>query len=127
MLPAKDVGGTGAGWDMARGPGRFHRAAFALGVAGVLALAGGLRLAALGAEFWFDEVWSWELARSAGPAWRAFFGLRHDNNHPLNTLFLSCCPEGLPWAWYRAHSLAAGVLSVGLAVLVARAWGRAEA
>ena len=93
---------------MARGPGRFHRAAFALGVAGVLALAGGLRLAALGAEFWFDEVWSWELARSAGPAWRAFFGLRHDNNHPLNTLFLSCCPEGLPWAWYRAHSLAAG-------------------
>ncbi len=92
-----------------------------------LALALGLRVAALSAEFWFDEIWSWELARAAASAWSIFFTLHHDNNHKLNTLYLFCCPDGAPWAWYRAHSVVAGVAAVALAAWIARRWGRVEA
>jgi hypothetical protein len=103
------------------------RRAFALSLFGALALAAGLRLAALPAELWFDEVWSWELARAARSPWDVLVGLHHDNNHKLNTLYLHFCPDGLPWGWYRAHSFVAGLAGVALAAWAARRWGRAEA
>src|SRR5262249_60903905 len=79
----------------------------ALLLGGILLLAAGLRAAALPAEPWFDEVWSWELARDVKTPWGVVF-IRHDNSHPLNTLYLRACPSGLPWACYRLHSLLAG-------------------
>jgi hypothetical protein len=103
------------------------RRTFAALLAAALAAAAGLRLAAASAEFWFDEVWSWQLARGAGSAWDVLAGLRHDNNHQLNTLYLYFCPDGLPWPCYRAHALLAGVLAVALAACAAAWRGRADA
>src|SRR6516162_379999 len=78
---------------------------------GLLALAALLRLGALRAEFWFDEIWSWEFARGAGSGWEIFAGAHHhhDNNHKLNTLFLWLCPDGMAWWGYRLHSFVAGL------------------
>jgi hypothetical protein len=96
---------------------------------GLLALAALLRLGALRAEFWFDEIWSWEFARAAGSPWELVAGAHHhhDNNHKLNTLYLWLCPDGVAWWCYRLHSFAAGLVSVVLAVLIARRRGQAEA
>src|SRR6516165_5344836 len=54
------------------------------------------RLAAMQTEFWFDETWSWEFARTAASPLQVFVGAdqHHDNNHKLNTLYLWFCPEG---------------------------------
>jgi hypothetical protein len=97
--------------------------------AGVLVLAAVPRAAALSAEFWLDEIWSWEFARAAASPWQvvAGDGFHHDNNHKLNTLFLHLMPGRLPWAWYRLHALAAGLAAVALAWRVASDRGRAEA
>ena len=46
-----------------------------------------LRLLLGRGELWLDEIWSADFARGLdGPL--AAFTLRHDNNHPLNTLML---------------------------------------
>jgi hypothetical protein len=92
-----------------------------------LALAVGLRLAALSGEFWFDEIWSWEFARDAGSPWAILFELRHDNSHKLNTLYLYYCPDNVPLIWYRLHALLAGIAAVALAALAAWRWGAREA
>jgi hypothetical protein len=98
----------------------------------VLALLAGavlLRLAVLGGELWFDEVWSWEFARRADSPVQVFVGPEHhhDNNHKLNTLYLYLLPDGLPFWTYRLHSLAAGLALVLTGVWIARRRGRAEA
>lgn len=103
--------------------------AFAALLLAILALAALLRLGALRAEFWFDEIWSWEFARSAESPWQIFVGEHHhhDNNHKLNTLFLWLYPQDVGWWWYRLHSLVAGMAAVALAALIARRRGRVEA
>jgi len=96
---------------------------------GVLVLAALLRLGAMRAEFWFDEIWSCEVGRAAASPWQVFAGAHHhhDNNHKLNTLLLSLYPEGAGWWWYRVHSFVAGLAALLLAALVANRRGRAEA
>ncbi len=97
--------------------------------AGCVGAGGAAPPGALRAEFWFDEIWSWEFARAAGSPWEIVAGPRHhhDNNHKLNTLYLWFCPDGVAWWRYRLHSFVAGLAAVGLAVLIARRRGRAEA
>src|SRR5690348_2096975 len=75
-----------------------------------LLLAMALRLGAMDAEFWFDEIWSWEFARAAASPWQVFAGANqhHDNNHKLNTLYLWFCPATSGWWVYRLHSFLAG-------------------
>jgi hypothetical protein len=90
-------------------------------------LGGFLRLACLGAEFWLDEIWSYELAHAAGSPFGILFATRHDNNHHLNTLWLSFWPAGLWWGWYRLHAVLAGLASIMLAARVLRRAGRIEA
>jgi hypothetical protein len=86
-----------------------------------------LRLACLSAEFWLDEIWSWDLSRQAGSLAGVFFRLHHDNNHHLNTLWLLLCPAGAPWQVYRLHSLIAGLLAIIVAAKIAHRWGKADA
>ncbi len=102
---------------------------FAVLLVSITALAVLLRLGALRSEFWFDEIWSWEFARAAASPWQVFAGEHHhhDNNHKLNTLFLSLYPVGVGWWCYRLHSFAAGLVAVVLAMRTARRRGRAEA
>jgi hypothetical protein len=56
-------------------------------VAAVVAIAAALRLLAARGDLWFDEIWSLHLlARLRSPF--EILTFRHDNNHPLNSLFL---------------------------------------
>jgi hypothetical protein len=77
---------------------------------------------------WFDEVWSWEFARSAQTPAQLFFGAQHhhDNNHKLNTLYLYFVPDGEPFWAYRLHSLAAGLAAVLLAYRAAVRRGKLD-
>ena len=95
-----------------------QRGAAALLVAIVL-LAAVLRLLALSSELWFDELWSLEFARNAHSPLEIWTGAghHHDNNHKLNTLFLYYVPDAAPFAVYRLHSYAAGLLAVVLAAM----------
>ena len=86
-----------------------------------LVLAGfAVRIASAQAEFWLDEIWSWEFSRMAASPWEIFFTLRHDNNHVLNTLMLALWPPNMSWSLYRMHSVIAG----SLAILAAWSFGR---
>ncbi|MFO0846199.1 MAG: glycosyltransferase family 39 protein [Gemmataceae bacterium] len=91
-----------------------------------LALGAVLRLSAQRGEFWLDEVLSYNLAREAGSP-VGVFAVKHDNNHHLNTAWLTLWPEAAPWWLYRLLSVAAGLAAIVVAALVARRWGEAEA
>ena len=88
----------------------------------VVAGAAALRLAAAANDLWFDEVWSlWLIARETHAPWDLVRGgMRHDNNHLLNSLYLFWLPPHLPPVAYRLASVAAGTASVGVAWLFGR-------
>jgi hypothetical protein len=96
----------------------------------VVALAGALaRLAAAGGDLWLDEIWSIELARSAGGPLAVLTALHHDNNHHLNTLYLLLVGPSASPVVQRGLALASGVLLVALLAVraVRRASGEAAA
>jgi len=79
-----------------------------------------LRLRALATEFWLDEIWSLRIAQEARSWTDIFTRLAHDNNHPLNTLFLYVLGEQPNWIWYRALSFIAGLALIALMIRAAR-------
>jgi len=91
----------------------------------VLAVGAALRLACMGAEFWLDEIWSWELAHDA-PSFLGVFAIRHDNSHALNSLWLRLWPATAPLIVLRLPALIAGLGAIVLAAVVARRRGTAE-
>jgi hypothetical protein len=94
-------------------------------VAAILALAAAIRIASSRNELWLDEVWSLEMARQVASPVEIFTVAKHDNNHFLNTLWLYAVRGHDAPVVLRAHSIVAGVLTVLVAWLVARRWGRA--
>ena len=61
---------------------------------------------------WFDEILSFQWAKSAKNPWQLLEIYRHDNNHPLNSLWLMILGENRPpWA-YRALSIVSGIASL---------------
>lgn len=50
----------------------------------------GLTLRILGArgDLWLDEIWTLKLLEHVGSPGEIFWNLAHDNNHPLNSLYL---------------------------------------
>ena len=98
---------------------RKTRIAFLLAV---FAGAAVLRLAAAANDLWFDEIWSlWLIAREAQAPWDLFRGgMRHDNNHLLNSLYLYWLPPHLSPLAYRLASVVAGTAAVGMAWLLGR-------
>ncbi|HVW22766.1 MAG TPA: hypothetical protein VHC86_16245 [Opitutaceae bacterium] len=79
-----------------------------------------LRLACARGDLWLDEIWSLRLVAQVRHPWQILTSIRHDNNHPLNSLFLYLVGPGAPpWA-YRLLSCAAGSASVWLAADVGR-------
>jgi uncharacterized membrane protein len=92
----------------------------------VLAFGAVLRLACMGAEFWLDEIWSWELAHGAR-SFLGVFAIRHDNSHPLNSLWLRLWPATAPLIVLRLPALVAGLGAIVLAAVVARRRGTVEA
>jgi hypothetical protein len=105
----RDAAGTAAG----------SRAA-TLAAAAILAVAAVARVVAARGELWFDEIWSWAISLEAESALSIFTGLRHDNNHLLNTWILYVLGPDRPDLVYRLPAVAAGVGAVALAGLAAR-------
>jgi hypothetical protein len=102
--------------------GRFTAAARPIAV---LLIAGAvLRLWAASGELWLDEIWSLSFARQMTSPWQVVTAIHHDNNHPLNTLwlFLTVKIAGAHAAalLFRLLSLATGVATMGLLVWTER-------
>ncbi len=75
-----------------------------------------LRLLLGRGELWLDEIWSADFARGLdGPL--AAFTLRHDNNHPLNTLMLRLLGPQEQALVQRALPILAGSAAVLLGAL----------
>ncbi|MEG3619736.1 hypothetical protein V5T82_14820 [Magnetovibrio sp. PR-2] len=71
-----------------------------------------LRLQSAGGDLWQDEIWSLNLAATMSAWHEAFWAVIHDNNHPLNTLYLYLAgPDREPWQ-YRLLSVVGGTLSI---------------
>ncbi len=103
---------------------------FWLVAAGLTGIGIALRVAMGFESFWLDEVWSLAIAQRAGSALDVVTRLQHDNNHPLNTLYLRAVADVVGsghWISFRIPSLVAGVLSLGLVAAIAWRWGRLEA
>ena len=97
---------------------RPERVAIALAV---LVTAGfAVRLWCAGGPLWLDEIWSIENLAPLTHWWRVFWGISHDNNHFLNSL----------WLWFatgpaaderllRAPSIAMGTLTIAMMARIA--------
>lgn len=64
--------------------------------------------------FWFDEIWSWQIARYVRWPWQIITEplAQSDNNHPLNTLWLYLLGDTSQWWLYRLLSLFTGCAMV---------------
>ncbi|MFO0918305.1 MAG: glycosyltransferase family 39 protein [Planctomycetaceae bacterium] len=94
----------------------------------IIGLFGLLMMVAARGDLWFDEILSVKFAHLARNPMDVLLAIPHDNNHPLNTLFLYYVPDGSPFPVYRLLSVAAGILSLVLAARFARReWGEPEA
>ena len=78
-----------------------------------------VRLAGMFGDLWLDEIWSVRMVEQIKSPWEILTVLRHDNNHPLNSLWLYLLgPGAADWS-YRLLSWLAGSASVGLAGAIA--------
>ncbi len=79
-----------------------------------------VRLGGMFNDLWLDELWSLKLVEAIKSPVEIFTKLQHDNNHPLNSLYLYLVgPAGAGWS-YRLLSWLAGSATVWLAALIAR-------
>jgi hypothetical protein len=97
-------------------PQRQYRTALIILVGAFAAV----RLACLFNDLWLDEIWSlWMVGQIHSP-WEIITRLRHDNNHPLNSLFLYLLtPAKAEWT-YRLLSWFTGSATVALAAAIGR-------
>jgi 4-amino-4-deoxy-L-arabinose transferase-like glycosyltransferase len=92
-----------------------------------LLLAFATMLAAASGDLWLDEIWSVRMSRTLHSAMDVFTR-RHDNNHPLNTLYLYLLGEPRLQLQYRLASVFGGLGCIGLVAYSAwRRWGPREA
>ncbi len=87
-----------------------------------------LIIAAARGDLWLDEVWSISFARDAQSVADIFVRFQHDNNHPLNTLYLYFLGEQKAFIAYRLLAVLSGIGSLFLIGYIARKeWGYPEA
>jgi len=80
---------------------------------------GAVRFACLFNDLWLDEIWSLRLVQQLHSPAEILTRLWHDNNHPLNSLWLYLVmPAKADWI-YRLLSWFTGTATVGLAGLIA--------
>lgn len=90
----------------------------------VVAVGGLLRLAGLFGDLWLDEIWSVRMVEALDSPLEVLTVLRHDNNHPLNSLWLYAVGSGAPAWWMRLPAWIAGTAAVAVAAAVGRAQAR---
>jgi hypothetical protein len=87
------------------------RLATALVAIALLGLA--LRLSSSSWPLWNDEIWSLQNLERIRHFWQIFWGISHDNNHSLNSLWLFFAnPVSENPTWLRAPSIICGALTV---------------
>lgn len=91
----------------------------------ILLLALAVRAAAARGDLWLDEIWSWLAVRDRvhGIA-DVFLGIRHDNNHILNSLWIHALGLEVDGRWYRLPAVVTGSLAVLVAWLLMAPGGR---
>ena len=99
----------------------------AVAIVTIVVVAGIVRTLAATGELWLDEIWSLSIARLITSPLGVFTELHHDNNHHLNTLYLSLLPHAHSWVTHRVHVLIASTATVVLAAAIARRSGRTHA
>ncbi|MCW6506826.1 hypothetical protein [Lichenifustis flavocetrariae] len=80
-----------------------------------------LRIAAATGDLGLDEAWSLKLVTGLHSFGDVFWGLPHDNNHPLNSAWLFLIGAGRPVWLYRMPAIVFGTLTIAA---VARCLGR---
>lgn len=92
----------------------------AWGLSVVVVVFAAVRWVGMTCDLWLDEIWSLGLVREVKAPWEILTRVLHDNNHPLNSLWLWLLPPTGPAWTFRLLSWVAGVLTVLLAGLVGR-------
>ncbi len=86
-----------------------------------------LRILAARGGLWLDEAWSAVTAQDVGTPAGVFFGINHDNNHHLNSLWLQWVGSAAPPLLQRALSIATGSATIPVAATIALRRGKAAA
>ncbi len=103
---------------------RIHGAAL-YGILGATLVGCLLRIVMARGDLWLDEAWSLKLVTGISSPWAVFWGISHDNNHFLNSLWLAWLgPEAPAWT-YRVPSVVFGTLAIPLAAAIG--WRRGQA
>lgn len=86
-----------------------------------------LRLAGTRGDLWLDEIWTLELLKPVTSVGQIVWGINHDNNHLLNSIYLYLVGLDAPVLVQRALSVALGTGAVAAAglVVVRRGWATA--
>jgi hypothetical protein len=75
----------------------------------------GLRILCGSGPLWLDEIWSIENLAPLTHFWQVFWGISHDNNHFLNSLWLyGATPFSADPLVLRAPSIAMGALTIAM-------------
>ena len=99
-----------------------------LGLVALAVLVGlGLRYLGARSDLWLDEVWSLRLVAPLAHVGEVFWGISHDNNHFLNSVWLYLAGPDQSALFYRLPSILMGGLSVVCAALIGARRGQAEA
>ena len=89
----------------------------------IYALALVLRIAGAQGSLWLDEAWSGMLAADVKTPVGVLWGINHDNNHHLNSLWMQTVGLSAPTVLQRAVSILTGTLAVPVAAAIARPRG----
>lgn len=77
-----------------------------------------LRLAAARGDLWLDELWSLDLVSRVTSPDQVFWDIPHDNNHPLNSLWMVLVGQGAPPLVYRLPAVIFGTATVAVAARI---------
>ena len=105
---------------------RIHGAALC-GIVAATVVGCLLRIVMAQGDLWLDEAWSLKLVAGISSPWAVFWEISHDNNHFLNSFWLSWLgPEAPAWA-YRVPSVVFGTLAIPIAAGIGWRRGRVGA
>lgn len=96
---------------------RERNTAWIVSILGLVLVAAVLRFLAAQGDLWLDEIWSVSLVEEAGSVPGVLFGVSHDNNHYLNSLWLYLVGPDAPVVLQRGLSIVMGIatpLAAGL-------------
>jgi hypothetical protein len=95
--------------------GAVRARAIGLGLAALVLVGLGVRIVCASGPLWLDEIWSIENLAPLTHFWQVFWGISHDNNHFLNSLWLYCATAlSADPLVLRAPSFAMGALTAAM-------------